>query len=124
MKECAPASANGTLTICLEGNIAEDRPSDRHRYTVSVPTAVGVYPVDFSFRAPRYVYTLQIVRAAGNTLDIVFGEKAYTLTEGERFLFDEREYQASYDGPWFTGVDCFSAIWVRSFCTEVNHGNG
>ena len=102
-----------TLTIRLEGNISEDCPSDMHRYDISFPAEVGEYTFDFSpyFWNPKYI--LKINSVGQNNISITFNGNDYTLHEGINFLFDEREYQASYDGPWFTGVDELKAVWVK-----------
>ena len=102
-----------TLTIRLEGSIGEDCPSDLHRYDISLPVEVGVYTVDFSSYAPKHRYELVIIKVNENGIDITFNGNAYSLHEGVNFLFDERKHQASYDGPWFTGVDEFEAIWLK-----------
>ena len=102
-----------TLTIRLEGNICERCPSDMHRYDISFPAAVGEYTVDFSpyFWNPKYI--LKINSVGQNNISITFNGNDYTLHEGINFLFDIRESQASYDGPWFTGVDELKAVWVK-----------
>lgn len=102
-----------TLTIRLEGNINEDRPSDIHSYSISFPAAVGEYTADFSFYFPKYRYILKINSVGQNNISITFNGNDYTLHEGINFLFDIRESQASYDGPWFTGVDEWKAVWVK-----------
>lgn len=99
------APAPGTLTVRLEGNIGEDCPSDMHRYEISVPAEVGVYTVDFSSYAPKHVYELRINGIGEDGADIRFGEKDFTLHGGKNLIFTEKVYQASYDGPWFTGID-------------------
>lgn len=102
-----------TLTIRLEGNICERCPSDMHRYDISFPAEVGSYPVDFTCYAPKHKYELIIKSVNENSIDITFNGNNYTLHEGINFLFDIRESQASYDGPWFTGVDELKAVWVK-----------
>ena len=102
-----------TLTIRLEGNICERCPSDMHRYDISFPAAVGEYTVDFSFYFPKHRYILKINSVGQNNISITFNGNDYTLHEGINFLFDIRESQASYDGPWFTGVDELKAVWVK-----------
>ena len=102
-----------TLTMRLEGNISEDRPSDMHRYDISFPAEVGEYTVDFSPYIPKRRYILKINSVGQNNISITFNGNDYTLHEGMNFLFDIREYQASYDGPWFTGVDEWKAVWVK-----------
>lgn len=102
-----------TLTIRLEGNICERCPSDMHRYDISFPAAVGEYTVDFSFYFPKHRYILKINNVGQNNISITFNGNDYTLHEGINFLFDIRESQASYDGPWFTGVDELKAVWVK-----------
>ena len=102
-----------TLTIRLEGNICERCPSDMHRYDISFPAAVGEYTVDFSFYFPNHRYILKINSVGQNNISITFNGNDYTLHEGINFLFDIRESQASYDGPWFTGVDELKAVWVK-----------
>lgn len=102
-----------TLTIRLEGNICERCPSDMHRYDISFPAEVGGYPVDFICYAPKHKYELIIKSVNENSIDITFYGNDYTLHEGVNFLFDIRRYQASYDGPWFTGVDELKAVWVK-----------
>ena len=102
-----------TLTIRLEGNICEDCPSDMHRYDISGPVEPGAYIIDFSSYKPRRRYELIIKSVNENSIDIAFNGNDYTLHEGINFLFDIRESQASYDGPWFTGVDELQAVWVK-----------
>lgn len=102
-----------TLTIRLEGNICERCPSDMHRYDISFPAEVGSYSVDFTCYAPKHKYELIIKSVNENSIGITFNGNDYTLHEGINFLFDIRESQASYDGPWFTGVDKLKAVWVK-----------
>lgn len=102
-----------TLIIRLEGNIGEERPDDMHRYDITLPAEVGDYTVDFTSYTPKHRYCLRINSVNENSVNITFNEKDYTLHEGVNFLFDERNIQASYDGPWFTGVDEFKAIWLK-----------
>ena len=102
-----------TLTMRLEGNISEDRPSDLHRYDISFPAEVGEYTVDFSPYIPKRRYILKINSVGQNNISITFNGNDYTLHEGINFLFDIRKSQASYDGPWFTGVDEWQAVWVK-----------
>ena len=102
-----------TLTMRLEGNISEDRPSDMHRYDISFPAEVGECTVDFSPYIPKRRYILKINSVGQNNISITFNGNDYTLHEGMNFLFDIRESQASYDGPWFTGVDEWQAVWVK-----------
>ena len=102
-----------TLTIRLEGNICERCPSDMHRYDISLPAEVGSYSVDFTCYAPKHKYELIIKSVNENSIDITFNRNDYTIHEGINFLFDIRKSQASYDGPWFTGVDELKAVWVK-----------
>lgn len=102
-----------TLTIRLEGNISEGCPSDMHRYDISFPVKKGSYTVDFSSYAPRHKYKMIIKSVNQNSVDITFNQKDHTLHEGVNLLFDIREYQASYDGPWFTAVDELQAVWLK-----------
>lgn len=102
-----------TLTIRLEGNICERCPSDMHRYDISFPAEVGSYSVDFTCYAPKHKYELIIKSVNENSIGITFNGNDYTLHEGINFLFDIRESQASYYGPWFTGVDELKAVWVK-----------
>ena len=102
-----------TLTMRLEGNISEDCPSDMHRYDISFPAEVGEYTVDFSPYIPKRRYIMKINSVGLNNISITFNGNDYTLHEGMNFLFDIRESQASYDGPWFTGVDEWQAVWVK-----------
>lgn len=102
-----------TLTMRLEGNISEDCPSDMHRYDISFPAEVGEYTVDFSPYIPKRRYILKINSVGQNNISITFNGNDYTLHEGINFLFDIRESQVSYDGPWFTGVDEWQAVWVK-----------
>lgn len=102
-----------TLTIRLEGSIGEDCPSDRHRYDVSFPAEVGSFTADFTSYSPKHNYTLIVKRIDENSIDIAFNGKDYTLHEGINYLFEVKESQASYDGPWFTGVDELQAVWVK-----------
>lgn len=102
-----------TLTIRLEGNICEDCPSDMHRYDISLPAEVGSYSVDFTCYAPKHKYELIIKSVNESSIDITFNRNNYTIHEGINFLFDIRKSQASYDGPWFTGVDELKAVWVK-----------
>lgn len=102
-----------TLTMRLEGNISEDCPSDMHRYDISFPAEVGEYTVDFSPYIPKRRYILKINIVGQNNISITFNGNDYTLHEGINFLFDIRKSQASYDGPWFTGVDELKAVWVK-----------
>lgn len=102
-----------TLTMRLEGNISEDCPSDMHRYDISFPAEVGEYTVDFSPYIPKRRYILKISSVGQNNISITFNGNDYTLHEGINFLFDIRKSQASYDGPWFTGVDEWQAVWVK-----------
>lgn len=102
-----------TLTMRLEGNISEDCPSDMHRYDISFPAEVGEYTVDFSPYIPKHRYILKINSVGQNNISITFNGNDYTLHEGINFLFDIRKSQASYDGPWFTGVDEWQAVWVK-----------
>ena len=102
-----------TLTIRLEGNICEDCPSDMHRYDISLPAEVGSYSVDFTCYAPKHKYELIIKSVNENSIDITFNRNNYTIHEGINFLFDIRKSQASYDGPWFTGVVDLKAVWVK-----------
>lgn len=102
-----------TLTIRLEGNICEDCPSDMHRYDISLPAEVGSYSVDFTCYAPKHKYELVIKSVNESSIDITFNRNNYTIHEGINFLFDIRKSQASYDGPWFTGVDELKAVWVK-----------
>lgn len=102
-----------TLTIRLEGNICEDCPSDMHRYDISLPAEVGSYSVDFTCYAPKHKYELIIKSVNKSSIDIAFNRNNYTIHEGINFLFDIRKSQASYDGPWFTGVDELKAVWVK-----------
>ena len=102
-----------TLTMRLEGNISEDCPSDMHRYDISFPAEVGEYTVDFSPNIPKRRYILKINSVGQNNISITFNGNDYTLHEGINFLFDIRKSQASYDGPWFTGVDEWQAVWVK-----------
>lgn len=102
-----------TLTMRLEGNISEDCPSDMHRYDISFPAEVGEYTVYFSFYFPKHRYILKINSVGQNNISITFNGNDYTLHEGINFLFDIRESQTSYDGPWFTGVDEWQAVWVK-----------
>ena len=100
----------GTLTVRLEGNIGEDCPSDMHRYDISVPAEVGVYTVDFSSYAPKHVYELRINDTGEEGASIHFGEKDFALHGGKNLLLTKKVYQASYDGPHFTGVDEIAII--------------
>lgn len=102
-----------TLTIRLEGNICEDCPSDMHRYDISLPAEVGSFTADFTSYSPKHNYTLIVKRIDKNSADITFNGNDYTIHEGINFLFDIRKSQASYDGPWFTGVDELKAVWVK-----------
>lgn len=102
-----------TLTIRLEGNISEDCPSDMHRYDISGSVEPGAYIIDFSSYKPRHRYELIIKSVNENSIDITFNGNNYTIHEGINFLFDIRKSQASYDGPWFTGVDELKAVWVK-----------
>ena len=102
-----------TLTIRLEGNICEDCPSDMHRYDISFPAEVGSFMADFTSYSPKHNYTLIVKRIDKNSADITFNGNDYTIHEGINFLFDIRKSQASYDGPWFTGVDELKAVWVK-----------
>ena len=102
-----------TLTIRLEGNICEDCPSDMHRYDISGPVEPGAYNIDFTSYASKHRYELIIKTVNESSIDITFIGNDYTLHEGINFLFDIREHQASYDGPWFTAVDEFKAVWVK-----------
>ena len=102
-----------TLTILLNGNIDEDCPSDTHSYSISFPAAVGEYTVDFSPYCYEPKYILKINSVGQNNISITFNGNDYTLHEGINFLFDIRKSQASYDGPWFTGVDEWQAVWVK-----------
>ena len=102
-----------TLTIRLEGNICERCPSDMHRYDISFPAEVGSFTADFTSYSPKHNYTLIVKMIDKNSADINFNGNDYTLHEGMNFLFDIRESQASYDGPWFTGVDELKAVWVK-----------
>ena len=102
-----------TLTIRLEGNIGEDCPSDMHRYDISFPAEVGEYTVDFSFYFPKHRYILKINSVGQNNISITFNGNDYTLSKKKTILFEERRSQASYDGPWFTGVDELQAVWVK-----------
>lgn len=102
-----------TLTIRLIGNIGEDCPSDMHRYDISFPAEVGSFTADFTSYSPKHNYTLIVKRIDKNSIDINFNGNDYTLHEGMNFLFDIRESQSSYDGPWFTGVDEWKAVWVK-----------
>lgn len=102
-----------TLTIRLEGNICERCPSDMHRYDISFPAEVGSFTADFTSYSPKHNYTLIVKKIDKNSIGITFNGNDYTLHEGMSFLFDVREHQASYDGPWFTGVDELKAIWVK-----------
>ena len=102
-----------TLTIRLEGNICERCPSDMHIYDVSFPAEVGSFTADFTSYSPKRNYTLIVKRIDKNSADINFNGNDYTLHEGINCLFDIRESQASYDGPWFTGVDELQAVWVK-----------
>ena len=102
-----------TLTIRLEGNICERCPSDMHRYDIPFPVEADSFTVDFTSYAPKHSYELIIKSVNENSVDITFNENDYTLHEGINFLFDIREHQASYDGPWFTGVDELQAVWVK-----------
>ena len=118
-KPPADDTAPGTLSLRIEGSIGEDHPSDRHRYTVTLPDVPGSYTVDFSGYVPKYRYPLEIAAAGDGTLHIRFDGAAYTLREGVNVLFERREYQGSYDGPWFTGVDRWLAVW-----TKADEGSG
>ncbi len=109
---CDGLAAN-TLTIRLEGSVGEDAPSDMHRYDLSFPAEVGSYWVDFTAVSPRHRYRLQIKRVCAECMEILFKAKNYRLHEGVNLLFTEKEYQASYDGPWFTGVDEWQAVWMK-----------
>lgn len=102
-----------SLTIRLIGNIDEDCPSDIHSYSISFPAAVGEYTVDFSFYFPKHRYILKINSVEQNNISITFNGNDYTLSKKKTILFDERRSQASYDGPWFTGVDELQAVWVK-----------
>lgn len=102
-----------TLTIRLEGNICERCPSDTHRYDISFPVRLGAYNVDFTIYAHKHRYELIIKNVNESSIDITFNGNDYTIREGINCLFDIREYQASYDGPWFTGVDELQAVWVK-----------
>lgn len=105
--------AKNTLTVRLEGNIGERCPSERHRYDISLPAAVGEYEADFAFYVPKHRYRLCINSINRNSMDITFNGSNYTLHEGENLLWIEKEYQASYDGPWFTAEDCLIAVWLK-----------
>ena len=102
-----------TLTILLNGNIDEDCPSDTHSYSISFPAAVGEYTVDFSPYCYEPKYILKINSVGQNNISITFNGNDYTLHEGVNFLFDIRQYQGSYDGPWFTAADEWWAVWVK-----------
>lgn len=102
-----------SLTIRLIGNINEDCPSDIHSYSISFPAAVGEYTVDFSFYFPKHRYILKINSVGQNNISITFNGNDYTLSKKKTILFEERRSQASYDGPWFTGVDELQAVWVK-----------
>ena len=102
-----------TLTILLNGNIDEDRPSDTHSYSISFPAAVGEYTVDFSPYCYKHKYILKINSVGQNNISITFNGNDYTLHEGLNFLFEIRKSQASYDGPWFTAADEWWAVWVK-----------
>ena len=102
-----------SLTIRLIGNIGEDCPSDIHSYSISFPAAVGEYTVDFSFYFPKHRYILKINSVGQNNISITFNGNDYTLSKKKTILFEERRSQASYDGPWFTGVDELQAVWVK-----------
>lgn len=101
------------LIIRWEGNIGEDRPSDTHVRDITLPAKVGNYKVDFGLYHPKYRYELQIKSIREHSMELTFNGEDYTVKEGENKLFDIRKYQASYDGPWFTGVDWFIAIWKK-----------
>ena len=58
---------------------------------------------------------------AQSSISIQLDGEDFTLQGGENLLFTEKEYQASYDGPWFTGVDEFLAIWFNTMHKEETH---
>ncbi len=102
-----------TLTVRLEGNICERCPSDMHRYDISVPLKSGSRTIDFSSYAPGHRYEMIIKNISEDSIDITFNGNSFTLRQGITFLFDIKEHQASYDGPWFTGVDEILAVWMK-----------
>lgn len=102
-----------TLTIRLEGDIGEDCPSDMHRYDISGSVKPGAYVIDFSSYIPKHKYELIIKSVNENSIDITFNGKDHTIHEGINFLFEVKEHQGSYDGPWFWAVDEFKAVWVK-----------
>ena len=103
----------GMLTVRLEGNIGEDCPSDMHRYDIRVPAEIGVYTLDFSSYAPKHVYELRINSIGEGIVGIRLGNTDFTLRGGRKLLFTDKKYQASYDGPWFTGVDEIAIIYSK-----------
>ncbi len=102
-----------TLVIRIEGNIGEDCPSDMHRYDIAFPAVAGDYKADFSAYVHRHVYSVSIKSIDENIMNIQINGKDFVLNEGNNPLFEEKEYGASYDGPWFTGVNVISAVWSK-----------
>lgn len=101
-----------TLSIVLNGNIAECSPSDVHMRYIVLPLKTGTYTVDFGIYSPKYVFELNIKDIKEDSVEITFDKKSYILKQGDNFLFCIKEYQSSYDGPHFTAVDNFSAYVI------------
>lgn len=102
-----------TLIIRIEGNIGEDCPSDMHRYDIALPAVTGDYKADFSAYVHGHVYSVSIKSVDEKAMNIRINGEDFVLNEGDNPLFEEKEYGASYDGPWFTGVNVISAVWSK-----------
>ena len=102
-----------TLTVRLEGNTGERCPSEMHRYDISLPVSVEIYTINFTAYAPKHMYSLAVNSIDKDSINITFNGKDYIIHEGLNILFEEKSYQASYDGPWFTSSDQMQAVWVK-----------
>ena len=105
---------NPILLQCgFEGNTGERCPSEMHRYDISLPVSVGIYTINFTAYAPKHMYSLAVNSIDKDSINITFNGKDYIIHEGHNILFEEKSYQASYDGPWFTSSDQVQAVWVK-----------
>lgn len=103
----------GTITIIIEGNINEERPSDMHCRKIILSAERGSYTVDFSIYNPSYKFDIDIKSINSDSIEIVFQNKELTLKAGRNLLLSVKERQSSYDGPWFTAEDRIYAVWTK-----------
>lgn len=101
-----------TLRIRREGNLGEERPSEVHCDEVDIPAAEGVYALRFRGCGAPLRAGLEIRHIGTESMELVWEDAVYTVHPGRSILSETKEYQASYDGPWFVGVDRYQILWA------------